>query len=135
MFHAYSASMAITQRRKLLTAAVGVATVSYVLACGGEVGGGVETSGNLVAAGGYDNWDTEGSGGSRASAGSGGSNAGTTGYAGSATSGNLVAPPPPSYPPPQPAVDGGTADAGVASGDAAADAAPGAEDAAVDSGP
>ena len=128
--------MAITPRRKLLTAAVGVATVSYVLACGGDVGGGVETSGNLVASGGYENWDTAGSGGSRASAGSGGSNAGAAGYAGAATSGNLVAPPPPGccYPV-EPVVDAGAADAQVPSGDAATDAAPGAEDAAVDSGP
>ena len=56
--------MAVTQRRKLLTAAVGIATVSYVVACEGLV----ETSGNLVAPG---------------------------GYGGNVTSGNLPAPPPP----------------------------------------
>jgi hypothetical protein len=48
--------MARANRRKLLTAAVGVATVSYVVACrdvevvGGDGGA---TSGNLVASGGY----------------------------------------------------------------------------------
>lgn len=85
----------MTKRRKLLTAAVGVATVSYVVACGG-IGGG-ETSGNLVAAGGsygYGGAETSGNlvaaGGSQmATAGSGG-----TGYGGGETSGNLVAPPP-----------------------------------------
>ena len=79
--------MAVTQRRKLLTAAVGVATVSYVVACGGLEGGdggraghgGAETSGNLVSPPGE--WFEGGSGGQ--------------GYGGAETSGNLVAPPPP----------------------------------------
>ncbi len=127
--------MATTQRRKLLTAAIGVATVSYVIACGGKVadGGGL-TSGNLVAAGGsYDGDD-------RNVAGSGGSSAGTAGYGGPVTSGNLVAPPylpppePPSPPPPE-FEDAGSADAAVPSGNDAPDAAPGGEDAGVDSEP
>lgn len=128
--------MATTQRRKLLTAAVGVATVSYMMACG-KVDGGA-TSGNLVAAGGFSN-ETGGSGGAGSATGAaayGGANPGT---AGSYTSGNLVAPPPGCCPPFEPVVDGGAADTGVPSGDAAAapdaDAAPGEEDSGVDSGP
>ncbi len=128
--------MAITQRRKLLTAAVGVATVSYVMACGGEAGGGgAETSGNLVAAGGYDGRNDRGGAGSRASAGSGGTSAQPAGYAGGATSGNLVSVPPIYYPPPEPLVDGGAADAPAPATELGADAAAGEQDAALDSGP
>jgi len=124
--------MALTERRKLLTAAVGVATVSYVLACGGI--GGDLTSGNLVAAGGSENGNEAGSGGSGGAAGS--NVGGAAGFAGSLTSGNLVAPPPPACClPVDPVLDAGAADAAVPSADAAADAAPAAEDAAVDSAP
>jgi hypothetical protein len=128
--------MAVTKRRKLLTAAVGVATVSYVVACGGLGGGetsgnlmapiggssgygGAETSGNLVAAGGTDF----------------GGSSGGPGYGGGETSGNLMAPPPiqdAGTGGSAPAVDGGhalpdsgppsePADAAAAVGDAAVD--------------
>jgi hypothetical protein len=91
--------MAVTQRRKLLTAAIGVATVSYVMACGEAA----ETSGNLVAAGGTENAgyggaETSGNlvaaGGSGPTAGRGGGGAGGGGYGGAETSGNLLPPPP-----------------------------------------
>jgi len=127
--------MAGTRRRKLLTAAVGVATVSYVIACGGVGDGGDGiSSGNLVAPpGGFPELN-DGRGASGGAGGSSGSffgAAGAAGVSGSATSGNLVAPPPP-----VPEVDAGLLDAAVPSADgAAADAAPVAEDAAVDSGP
>jgi hypothetical protein len=130
--------MAVTQRRKLLTAAVGVATVSYVVACGGLGGG--ETSGNLVAprgggaSAGYGGAETSGNlvaaGGT--SMGGQGSSAG---YAGGETSGNLVAPPPPGGAGPTPG-DAGARDAatpeGADDGGAAADAAAPASDADVD---
>jgi hypothetical protein len=130
--------MAVTKRRKLLTAAVGVATVSYVVACGGLGGGetsgnlvppiggssgsgygGAETSGNLVAAGGADFIGSSGG----------------PGHGGGETSGNLMAPPPvqdAGTGGSAPAIDGGhalpdsgpptePADAAAAVGDAAVD--------------
>ena len=71
-----------TGARKLLIASVGVATINYVAACGGEA----QTSGNLLA---------PPEGGS-AHSGQGGASAGSSTVAGSGglTSGNLVAPPP-----------------------------------------
>jgi hypothetical protein len=126
--------MAVTQRRKLLTAAVGVATVSYVVACGG-LGEGWETSGNLVAPGGFGGAETSGNlvapGGSPTVFPEQG---GSGGYGGGETSGNLVAPPPMGGSGGVPvAVDAGVRDAAPSEsgGDAAAE--PG--DAALDSGP
>jgi len=91
--------MAVAQRRKLLTAAIGVATVSYVVACGGLGGG--ETSGNLMAPG-----------GAPSRGGSGG--AGGSGYGGGETSGNLMAPPYVEVPPtkPEPGTGGTTSETG-----------------------
>jgi len=128
--------MPATQRRKLLKAAVGVATVSYVIACGQAIDGGNLTGGNLAAPP-----DSYGDGGSGGRSGSGGGGTGgvagrNTGGTGNYTSGNLVAPPPP--PPPPPPVDAGAEDAAVPpgndAGDLAADAAASPPDA-VDSGP
>jgi hypothetical protein len=128
--------MAVTQRRKLLTAAIGVATVSYVMACGEAA----ETSGNLVAAGGTENTgyggaETSGNlvaaGGTQQGVGGSAGRAGSGGYGGGETAGNLVSLPP--------SVDAGAgaggaagsaADAGETGADSGADAA--AADAAVD---
>lgn len=116
--------MAVTQRRKLLTAAIGVATVSYVVACGGLGGG--ETSGNLMAPGGAPS--RGGSGGASGS-----------GYGGGETSGNLMAPPyvevPPSKPEPGPGTGGAApeaADSGVSGSSSTTDS--GAAAGATDSG-
>jgi hypothetical protein len=127
--------MAVTRRRKLLTAAVGVATVSYVVACGGLDKGGGETSGNLVAAGGtYGYGGAETSGNLAAPPPPGGAG----GYSGGETSGNLVAPPPPQGGSGGSAgtatIDAGASDAAVSSGNEG-DAAAEPDDAAVDSGP
>jgi hypothetical protein len=114
--------MAVTQRRKLLTGAIGVATVSYMVACGGMGGG--ETSGNLMAPGGASS--RGGSGGASGS-----------GYGGGETSGNLMAPPPVEVPPPGPGPGtGGTApeaaDSGVSGSSSTTDS--GAAAGATDSG-
>ena len=89
--------------RKLLTAAVGVATVSYVVACGGlsdasnerRNGGGWETSGNLMAPPDGQPWGEDLVGPP------------FPGSGGWATSGNLMAPP--TYEPPASAQDAGAA--------------------------
>jgi hypothetical protein len=76
-----------TRGRKLLIASVGVATINYVAACGGET----HTSGNLIAPpGGSANGAQAGA----AQAGTGGFTSGThAGTGGTFTSGNLVPPP------------------------------------------
>jgi hypothetical protein len=114
--------MAMNGRRKLLTAAVGVATVSYIVACEGLVGDGGETSGNLVAP------VIGGSGGAETSGnlvapvvtgGSGG--VGGSGNMPPPTSGNLPAPPPPTG---GSGGAGGSEDAGTAAQDSGSVAPP-----------
>jgi hypothetical protein len=104
--------------RKLLRAAIGVATISYVHACSSRPGEDVITSGNLPAppaqggSGGMfsvppGSGGSENGGTNNANAGepAGGAPAGSGGiWAGAGTAGNLVAPPPPA--------DAGSRDAG-----------------------
>lgn len=119
--------MAKTRRRKLLTGAVGVATVSYVIACGGMGGG--ETSGNLVAAGGSVPVPEQGGSGGTGGSSGGSGTSGAGGYGGAETSGNLVAAG--GTAPEQ----GGTGGVPSARDAGASDAAAEPADAAVDSGP
>src|SRR6478609_6345756 len=86
----YALAMAMrkpTRGRKLLIASVGVATINYVAACGGETSGGADggQAGATHSTGGY----TSGNLVAPPPAGAGGTVAG-----GGYTSGNLVAPPP-----------------------------------------
>ncbi len=81
-------------RRKLLTAAVGVATISYVYACEDALQGGAETSGNLVAPPPQVGGSPQSAGGAGGGADEGGDGPGGAGGNGlPPTSGNLVAPP------------------------------------------
>ncbi len=110
-------------RRKLLTAAVGVATISYVYACEDALQGGGETSGNLVAppphVGGAAGGGAGGNGGFGGAGGNGG--VGGTGANGlPPTSGNLVAPPDVTVDVPPEPVDAGN-DAGPSNASDAGD--------------
>jgi hypothetical protein len=123
--------MATTPRRKLLTAAVGVATVSYVVACGGL--GGKEqwvTSGNLVA--------PIGAGGAASSGDLAAPpptgidyEAANGGYGGGITSGNLVA----ALPPPAIGGSGAVPDDASPAGSVDSGASADPLDAGIDSGP